>query len=201
MKMVLFSFVLLQAVLLFSSPEKLPFAFLGVSTDHQPDIATKLKAKIIEKLENIRKLDHLSGKEIKDLQVKTILSDKVPTNDEEARNIFNNLGAILLSSAYLRKITHKTSNNFWPPFSVNVNFLAEMELEIFECSKNKLLFSGIVKGSAYHTRLFTLNTSTYDKGFLDAVDRDKVVNNLIIDMAEKVAKIIKQITSDSSITE
>ena len=177
--------------------QSIPFAFLGIESDHQPDIAQKLKKSVIEQLGNIKKIDVISENEISEFRTRGIMKKGIP-DEAEARKLTEIIGPVLIFSVYLNKIAQTASNTFWPPFSAEATFTGEIDLFLMESTTGKVLFSGSVEAASHATKWFASVDSPEDRLFIDAIDRDKVINSLIVKLSEIAVKRIKQLLLEFS---
>lgn len=191
----------LLAFLLFFSvpglPQSLSFAFIGVGTDHQPDLAQRLQSTLIEKLGNVKKLDIISEKELLIFRTNGILPKGIPQEDQLPA-INEILGPTVFFSIYLNKISHTASNNFWPPLSADISYSGDLELVLMESKKGNVLFSGSIKSRVSTTKWFSSVKSPEDKLFVDAVDRDNLMNSLIVKLSDASIKRVKQVLLEFS---
>lgn len=170
----------------------LPFIFLGVTTEAHPQISQSLKDRIFEKLETITNLDIVAEEEIIRLQKRGVLTTGIP-DERKTREISEAMGSILLSSAYLNKLTVTASQASFFSLYTEVVIQGNLELTILETGGPRLLFSGVVRDSIVTRRWFSGSDDRQEK-FLDAIDRDKYVKKLLTRLADQAATRIKQVT-------
>ena len=84
---------------------------------------------------------------------------------------------------------------------MDVLFKTEVELVIFNASLREQLFSGVVRDSIVFTKHFSLYSPASNKQFLDAVDRKKLMGQLMRSLSGGVIKRIKQVLSGYSVPE
>lgn len=170
----------------------LPFIFLGVTTEAHPQIAQSLKDRIFEKLETVTNLDIVAEEEIIRLQKRGVLTAGIP-DERKTREISDAMGGVLLSSAYLNKLTVTASRAAFFSLYTEVVIQGNLELTILETGGPSLVFSGVVRDSIVTRRWFSGSDDRQEK-FLDAIDRDKYVKKLLARLADQAAARIKQVT-------
>jgi len=179
--------------------QKLPFIFLGVKTDFQPDFSLKLESLISKKLDNLKKLDQLTPIEIRELTTSGIISDKIPT-EIQSKLITELMGPVIITSIYLQKFRSKAKNNLWPPFSRTIKISGKAELVILNTQSGEILFTGDILAEAKITKLFSKTQTAEPYKFLNAVDRNKLLNTLLINLASEISIRIQQIIAGFSFT-
>ncbi len=173
----------------FSAP--VSFAFLKVKTNYQPDLNEKLDKLIREKLEDLKNLDQLSPREIQDLQIKKILTTQLP-NETEQEKIRDALGTLVVTEVFLHKFFWSAENTWWPLMGRKIILEAKVELSILNTQSGEFIFAGNLEAQSEYKKAFSRAQTKDPQRFLNALEKNKLIEELLEKIAEKTANRIRQ---------